>query len=184
MRHFWRSAVITLNRLLSNVFGKPIKEKLIHLSSDKKRIAYLAEATGLKEFPQYLTLLFEIDALFCNDDRHLNNIAALEKDGKFSYCPIFDNGAGLLSNTQILQMDIAPKALLPALRAKPFNTTFSRQMNAAGNLYGRQFMIPKQDSDAIRKILKPLLEFYAQRDRGIIAGRVAKCILVRQKFMQ
>lgn len=71
-------------------------------SSDKKRIAYLAEATaeltGLELFPQYLTLLFEIDALFLNDDRHLNNIAVLESGGKYDYCPIFDNGAGLLSN--------------------------------------------------------------------------------------
>ena len=74
-------------------------------SSDKKRIAYLAEATaeltGLELFPQYLTLLFEIDALFLNDDRHLNNIAVLESGGKYDYCPIFDNGAGLLSNIDV-----------------------------------------------------------------------------------
>ena len=55
------------------------------------------EYTGLKEFSQYLTVLFEIDALFLNDDRHLNNIAVIEEKGKFNYCPIFDNGAGLLS---------------------------------------------------------------------------------------
>ena len=68
-------------------------------------ILYLAETaadlTGLKDFPRYLTLLFEVDALFLNDDRHLNNIAVLEQDGRFDYCPIFDNGAALLSNTQL-----------------------------------------------------------------------------------
>lgn len=47
-----------------------------------------------------------------NDDRHLNNIAVIEKNGKFDYCPIFDNGAGLLSNTQIYRMDIDPNGIM------------------------------------------------------------------------
>ena len=68
-----------------------LKDTLMRLSSDKKRIAWLAEETaaltGLGEFPQYLTLLFEVDALFLNDDRHLNNIAVLEKSGRFDYWP-------------------------------------------------------------------------------------------------
>ena len=106
-RNFLRpgQSLITVSRLLSSHLGKPLREKLAWLSSDKKRIAYLAEATaditGLNLFPQYLTRLFEVDALFCNDDRHLNNIAVIEQGGQYSYCPIFDNGAGLLSNTQL-----------------------------------------------------------------------------------
>lgn len=116
------------------------------LSSDKRRIAYLAEMTaeitGLRDFPQYLTLLFEIDALFCNDDRHLNNIAVIERNGAYDYCPIFDQGAGLLSNTRLSPMDIMPKALLGALKARPFHMTFTRQMNTARGLYGRQLEIP------------------------------------------
>lgn len=162
-----------------------MREKLTGPSSDKRRIAYLAEATaditGLELFPQYLTMLFEIDALFCNDDRHLNNIAVLEQNGQYDYCPIFDNGAGLLSNTQFSPMDIAPPALLSALRARPFNTTFTRQMNTARSLYGPQLTIPKITAEYVRDVLHPLLEYYPQRDRGIIAGRVEACILTRQK---
>lgn len=105
-----QSSIVTLSHLLKKNLSGTLKETLERLTSDKRRIAYLAEATseitGLKEFPQYLTLLFEIDALFLNDDRHLNNIAVIEHGGHYDYCPIFDNGAGLLSNTQILQMDI------------------------------------------------------------------------------
>lgn len=178
-------ALITVNRLLSSHLGKPLREKLVQLPSDKKRIAYLAEATvdftGLKLFPQYLTLLFEVDALFCNDDRHLNNIAVIEQDGKYDYCPIFDNGAGLLSNTQLSQMDISPPALISALQARPFNTTFTRQMNTARSLYGTQLTMPKLTAAKIREALYPALEYYPQRDRGIIADRVAVCILTRQK---
>ena len=178
-------ALITVNRLLSSHLGKSLREKLIRLSSDKKRIAYLAEMTaeitGLEQFPQYLTLLFEVDALFCNDDRHLNNIAVIEQNGKYDYCPIFDNGAGLLSNTQLSRMDISPPALISALRARPFNTTFTRQMNTARSLYGTQLTLPKRTTNDIQEVLRPILEYYPQRDRGIIADRVEACILTRQK---
>lgn len=97
-------------------------------------IEYLAnttsEITGLKDFPKYLTLIFEIDSLFLNDDRHLNNIAVIEHNGTYSYCPIFDNGAGLLSNTQFSPLDIAPKAHIKQAVARPMGTTFTRQMNS------------------------------------------------------
>jgi len=178
-------SLITINRLLSSHLGIPLKQKLMRLPSDKRRIAYLAEATAeytsLAEFPRYLTLLFEVDALFCNDDRHLNNIAVIEQAGGYGYCPIFDNAAGLLSNTQISQMDISPKALIVALQARPFNTTFTRQMNSARSLFGKQLVLPKLGLNEIRDALQPLLVYYAERDRGIITDRVAECILSRQK---
>ena len=178
-------ALITVNRLLTSHLGKPLREKLAQLPSDKQRIAYLAaataEITALELFPQYLTLLFEVDALFCNDDRHLNNIAVIEQNGKYDYCPIFDNGAGLLSNVQMSPMDIAPPALISALRARPFNTTFTRQMNTARNLYGTQLTMPKLVAADIQKILQPVLDYYSTRDRGMIADRIEACILTRQK---
>ena len=180
-------SLITVNRLLSNHLGVPLKQKLVQLPSDKKRIAYLAgataEFTGLKEFPQYLTLLFEIDALFCNDDRHLNNIAVIAQDRRYSYCPIFDNGAGLLSNTQLSRMGIQPKALIPVLLARPMGTTFTRQMNAARSLYGKQLIMPRLTAADITETVQPMLGYYPERDRGIIAERVAACILLRQKSM-
>lgn len=178
-------SLITLNRLLSNHLGAPLRDKLSQLPSDKRRIAYLAEATaeftGLVEFPQYLALLFEVDALFCNDDRHLNNIAVIAQEGGYDYCPIFDNGAGLLSNTQLAPMDIAPKALLSSLRARPFHTTFTRQRNTVRSLYAPQLRIPLLTEPELRATLLPLLDHYPQRDRGLISDRVTECILTRQK---
>ncbi len=178
-------SIITLSHLFARIIDVPLKNMLERLSSDKKRIAYIAEKTaeftGLGLFPQYLTLIFEVDALFLNDDRHLNNIALLERDGKYDYCPIFDNGAGLLSNTQLYRMDIEPKALMREVYARPFNTTFNRQRNTAENLYGNQLKIPKFMAAEIGAVLKPFLEFYPERDRGIIADRVTVCILERQK---
>lgn len=178
-------SLITVSRLLSSHLGCPVTEKLSQLSSDKKRIAYLADATaaytGLSEFPQYLTLLFEIDALVCNDDRHLNNIALLEQDGTYSYCPIFDQGAGLLSNIVLNRMDIESKGLISALRAQPFDTTFTRQRNTAESLYGRQLTVPRFSRQELKELVAPYLDYYPERDRGLILDRVTACILLRQK---
>lgn len=177
--------IITLSHLLKRLEKASLKETLSKLPSDKRRISYLAEATaeftGLQDFPQYLALLFEVDALFLNDDRHLNNIAVLEHNGKYDYCPIFDNGAALLSNTRFSPMDIEPKALITTMKARPFNTTFNRQMKSVTNLYGTQLKLPKFTYEKIFSLLQPLLLYYPSRDRGIISDRVCCVILNRQK---
>ena len=177
-------SIITLSHLFKRE-GHPLQETLTRLSSDKKRIAWLAEETavltGLDDFPQYLTLLFELDALFLNDDRHLNNIAVLEKDGRFDYCPIFDNGAGLLSNVQTAPMDIDSATLIRSAKARPFNTTFNRQVIHVRNLFGPQLHISKFSEEDLCRELEEPLSYYAQRDRGIISDRVCQTVLIRQK---
>ena len=177
--------IITVSHILKQYTSGNIMNKLRNLPSDKKRVEYIAETvkeiTGLESFPQYLTLLFEIDSLFVNDDRHLNNIAVIEEKGVFSYCPVFDNGAGLLSDVMDLPMDIDPKGLIKTLKARPFNTTFNRQKNTATALYGQQLMIPFFSKNEILSELSDLLEFYPERDRGIITDRVVDCILIRQR---
>ena len=177
-------SIITLAHLFKR-YDQSLKEKLTRLPSDKQRISYLANATaeitGLPAFPQYLTLLFEIDGLFLNDDRHLNNIAVLEKNGQYDYCPIFDNGAGLLSNTQLAPMDIEPIALVRSAKARPFQTTFNRQIIHARNLFGAQLRMPNFTETEIREVLDEPLRYYAERDRGILTDRVCQTILLRQK---
>lgn len=185
---FPNQSIITLSHLFNKLEKTPLRGTLSKLSSDKKRIQYIAESTaditGLKDFPKYLTLLFEVDALFLNDDRHLNNIAVLEKNGKYDYCPIFDNGAALLSNVRVNPMDISPKALVSLQIAKPFNTTFNRQIITAHSLYGHQLKIPKFTSEEIKEELENLLPYYPERDRALISDRVCTTILTRQKFFK
>jgi len=178
-------SIITVGKLLNQFLGGTLLKKLSQLPSDKKRIAYLADATAeytkLNAFPQYLTLLFEIDALFLNDDRHLNNIAVLEKDGRFDYCPIFDNGASLLSNIQLSPMDIEPKALISSLRSRPFDATFIHQKHVAESLFGPVLHLPVFTKSDLLDLLSPLLPYYPERDRSLIAERVTSCILTQQK---
>ena len=181
-----RESIVTLSHLFKQYLGSSLADALGHLSSDKKRMAYLAEATaeitGLREFPQYLTLLFEIDALVLNDDRHLNNIAVIAKDNGFSYCPIFDQGAGLLSNMMYSPMHIIPKTLIADVQARPFNTTFNRQIKSMQGMYGKQLYVPRFTRSQLYEMLEPLLPYYALRDRDLIADRVCETILTRQKL--
>ena len=180
-----RESIVTINHLFKQYLGRSLPDTLSRLSSDKKRMAYLAEATaeitGLDEFPQYLTLLFEIDALVLNDDRHLNNIAVIAKGSKFEYCPIFDQGAGLLSNMMYSPMHIIPKTLIADAQARPFNTTFNRQIRTMQGMYGKQLYIPRFTRRELYEMLEPLLPYYAERDRDLIADRVCETILTRQK---
>ena len=60
-------------------------------------IDVIKHTTG-KDFARELKLMFVVDALFLNEDRHLNNISVLQsKDGIIRFSPIFDNGMSLLS---------------------------------------------------------------------------------------
>jgi hypothetical protein len=176
-------SIVTLSHLFKS-YGMPLADSLRRLSSDKKRIAFIAEKTaeltGLDLFPQYLTLMFEIDALFLNNDRHLNNIAVLEHNGKYDYCPIFDNGAALLSNAMDYPMNIDAESLIRSVHARPINTTFNRQMIHAINLYGPQLDIMRLTGSDIRKVIDEPLSYYPERDRGILADRVMTTIEIRQ----
>lgn len=180
-------SIVTLSRLFRQYLGGSLSDALERFSSDKKRMAYLADATAelteLREFPQYLTLLLEIDALVLNDDRHLNNIAVLEKNGKFDYCPIFDQGAGFLSNVMYAPMGIVPKSLIAQTRARPFHTTFNRQIKTMQAMYGKHLELPRFTRSELSEMLEPLLQYYPDRDRWLIADRVCETILVRQKQM-
>ena len=175
-------SVVTAAQLLRQYFGSDYRAVMASLPSDKQRILWLADTvrqiTGLKAFGSYLTLLFEIDTLFANDDRHLNNIAVLRNtDGSFDYCPIFDLGAALLSNTQICRYDIAPQALLSSLRAAPFSMNFTRMMHTAQAQFGVHLHPDRAGiGEALDTVLPRLTEFYPARDRAEIADRVS-CVL-------
>jgi hypothetical protein len=178
-------SVVTAAQLLRRYIGSDYRAVMAGLPSDKQRILWLADTirqmTGLDDFGAYLTLLFEIDTLFANDDRHLNNIAVLRTvDGGFDYCPIFDLGAALLSNTQVCRYDIAPQALLSSLRAAPFSMNFSRMMHTAQAQFGVQLHPDRSDiEDALGAVLPRLTEYYPARDRADITDRVKAVLKAR-----
>ena len=111
--------------------------------------------TGLEYFGQYLCKLMTIDAFFLNEDRHFHNIAVLMDETKtFHYCPFFDHGASLLSDTTLdypMEMDIYE--LMQNVSAKTFASDFDIQLETVESLYGQQFTFRFSKKD-IEKLLE------------------------------
>ena len=135
--------LITLERLFKNFYGQSFYQSLYKIERVQKRACFLVDQvelmTGLKEFGSYLCRLLTIDALFLNEDRHMHNIAVLlDRDGHYHYCPVFDNGCALLSDTQMdypMGEDII--TLIPQVRAKTLSRNFMEQLEAVEALYGQ-----------------------------------------------
>lgn len=172
-------SILTLADLFRKGIGPHWQAEVARQPNLAGKVHWMAEQTirltGLRRFGIYLTLLFEVDMLFGNEDRHLNNIAVLRRGEGFDYCPIFDFGAGLLSNVRDYPMDVDPRAFVKQLRAQPLNTTFARQVKAARSVYGAQLQWAFSAIDVAAALEEPL-EFYAERDRVYIADRVRSCI--------
>lgn len=134
--------LITLERLFMTFFGQSLYQSIFKISDPEKRLIFLVEqverVTNLSDFGVYMNKLFTMDAFFLNEDRHTHNIAILmNKDGRFSYSPIFDNGAGLLADTSLdypLGKDVYLQ--IKEVRAKTISADFDEQLDLSEKLYG------------------------------------------------
>ena len=149
--------IITLERLFQKTYGDSLNRMLWQMEDTEQRLCFLEEQveriTGLKCFGIYLNKLLTIDAFFLNEDRHTHNIAVLMNgEGKFKYCPIFDNGGGLLSDTT-LDYPLGENVfeLIEEVRAKTVSTDFDEQLDASEHLYGcnLKFFFTKKDADQL-----------------------------------
>lgn len=139
------TSIIPLERLFWQYNGQGLAESLSKIKTTTEKIQFFVNGfesiTGIKECGKYITAILEVDAMFLNDDRHTNNLAVLrdEETDTFALCPIFDNGAALLSDTTMdypLNMDVYD--CIKHAEAKPFSSSFDEQLEAAEELYGVQ----------------------------------------------
>ena len=145
--------IITLERLFKNVYNESLTSVLWHMSDVKERLEFLVNAikniTGLNNWGEYICRLFTIDAFFLNEDRHMHNIAVLMNGkGDYKYCPVFDNGAGLLSDTTMdypMEQDIYQ--MISEVKSKSVSQNFDEQLDVAENLYGQNlhFLFTKKN---------------------------------------
>lgn len=151
--------MITLERLFMNIYGESLNKSIYTIQSIEKRLQFLVNQviriTNLKDFGKYICNLMTIDALFLNEDRHTHNIAVLmDTKGQYQYCPIFDNGGCLLSDTTIdYPMGIEVENLMKEVHSKTFCRSFDEQLDVAEDLYGRSL---KFDFD--EKVVEQLLD--------------------------
>ncbi len=175
--------LITLERLFMQSYGQSLN-KLIYRTSDKsERLKMLVDQTeritGIKNFGIYMNKLLTIDALFLNEDRHTHNIAVLMNGkGDFRLCPIFDNGAALLSDTKMdypLGRDVYDQ--IESVQAKTFSTSFEEQLEISEKLYGQNISF-SFTADHASNSLSALTE-YTDEERA----RVNEIILqMRRKY--
>ncbi len=136
--------LITLERLYQMESGESLYKSIYQICDYEKRLIFLTKQierlTGLKHFGRYMCKLLAVDALFLNEDRHLHNIAVLwDGEHAFRYCPIFDQGAALLSDT-LMDYPMGEEALdlMQKAEAKTFCQSFEEQLDIAEELYGQQ----------------------------------------------
>lgn len=135
--------LITMERLFQSMYGKSLNQSIYSIQNYAGRIEFFVEQTiritGLKDFGEYLSKLLTLDAFFLNEDRHTHNIAVLLDDsGKYHYCPIFDNGAALLSDTTLdYPLTETVKEMIPEVEAKTICRSFDEQLDTVESLYGR-----------------------------------------------
>ncbi len=141
--------------------------------------------TGLTEFGKYINKIVTIDALFLNEDRHMHNIAVLAgPKGKYDYCPIFDNGGGLLSDTMLeYPMGTELLGLLKSVRAKTFSHDFDTQLAISEQLYGEniKFHYTQNDVNHLLDTVGNYDDEIKERVKEIIFDRMRKYAYLFEK---
>ena len=174
--------LITLERLFKNFFGESLYVSIYHIADHEERFRFLVNQvermTGLKNFGVYLNKLFTIDAFFLNEDRHTHNIAVLmNAKGEFAYCPIFDNGAGLLSDTLMdypMQADVYE--LMRQSTPKTICDNYDEQLDISEELCGINVKFNFTEKD-IKELLQAVTEYSEEEKRrveSIICAQMSK----------
>ena len=98
----------------------------------------VTEWTSLAEFGTWIGRLLEFDAFILNEDRHLQNIAVIQKpDESFRLMPVFDNGAAFLSDTRRdYPLTASATRLMDKVKSKPIVTSFDKQLGAVREVVG------------------------------------------------
>lgn len=164
--------IITIERLFKNVFGESLYLSVYKIRDYEERMSFLVNQiermTGLKEFGIYLNKLFTIDAFFLNEDRHMHNIAVLMNGtGEFKYCPIFDNGAGLLADTKMdypLSGDVYE--LMKESHSKTICADYDEQLDISEKMFGTnlKFHFSKKD---VKTLLQAVTEYSAEEKNRV-----------------
>lgn len=117
------------------------------------------------------------DAVFLNEDRHYHNIAVLMDDsGHFTYCPFFDFGASLLSDTtQDYPMGPDIHDLIPEVHAKTVSLSFDEQLDAMETIYDGHLKFSFRYKD-VRDLLD--MEPYYPKD---IKARVLDIVMEQRR---
>ena len=168
--------IVTLERLFKIIHNESLTSVLWKIPEVEDRLLFLTEQvermTGLENFGGYLNKLLTIDAIFLNEDRHMHNIAVMMNGkGEFSYCPVFDNGGALLSDTAMdYPLGQDELLLMKEVQAKTVSTDFDEQIDASEHLYGRNLKFSFTKKDVEKLLSEPKVQLYDTKIRARVAN--------------
>lgn len=90
-------------------------------------IEFVFEYTG-KDFKQYINTILTVDTIVKNEDRHFRNFGFIKRGNEYLPAPIFDNGAGCLSDVISYPMNVSIEDNLRNVYAKPFSVIFGKDI--------------------------------------------------------
>lgn len=174
--------IITLERLFKNFSGESLYRTLYRIPEHEERLKFLVQQvermTGLQNFGAYMNKLLTIDAFFLNEDRHMHNIAVLMNGkGDYAYCPIFDNGAGLLADTTMdypLSGDVY--VFMDKVQSKTISSEFDEQLDISESLYkmNLKFNFTKKDVSGLVASAETYPEEVRKRVETILFAQMRK----------
>lgn len=124
---------VTLERLFEANFTSTdpiLNDKSLSTTEKFEQIMQQVETfTGL-DVRMEVARILAFDALILNEDRHTNNILFLYNplEKTWQLAPIFDNGLSLLSDEKDYPPGKPLTILKRKVKAKPFNSSFSKQL--------------------------------------------------------
>ena len=98
---------------------------------------------GIEKATDYLSVLFLVDYLLCNTDRHLSNITAIRYEHGYKSAPMFDFGQGLFQGS--FSHAIMPvQEMMHMLSYKPYMRSFEDVMKFYWSQGTIRSYIPKE----------------------------------------
>ena len=175
--------LVTADRLFRSYYGTSVggicqgdnvQECIFNFVSETAALTKINE----QELGEYVTVMLELDAMIMNDDRHYNNIAFLEhKDGSYDIAPLFDHGKAFMSDAFFYPETLDISEVIYRCSARTFCEDFTKQMEAAEELYGKQLVFnfnsvdevlpdnsvyPDNQIERVKNIIEMQMEKYPQ----------------------
>ena len=125
--------IVSAQRMIYAILGTEKAKDLVVKRTGVDLLAHTIEicsrCTGIDELTiyKYLSTICKLDAITLNEDRHLNNIAFIYDGKKYRLAPIFDNGMGLLADTESFPLNRGYSVWMQSVRARPFCSDFIEQ---------------------------------------------------------
>lgn len=178
--------LITFAHLLKQSIGPDFQAVITKKRTIGQRLSFIVDSvqsiTGLNRIGQYLTLLFECDALILNEDRHLNNIAVIYSPRGYDYCPIFDNGTSFLLDLGAYPLDVDTKSFISGVIARPFQCSFRAQVASARKIYGSQLHLSITGNE-VSKIVAEHVSAYPKMYVPYLEDRIKTIVLQQHKML-